>query len=160
MAQYLLSVWHDDQNFPQTTPEDMERMFAQVGAFNEEVQAAGKWVFAGGLHPITTATVQALVEHRHHVGVREAGGGAGLAVELADEILVVTQTFVHHLDRDGAGQSLVVGEVDGGHAAPSEFARNGIATVEKLPHQGVARAHSGHHRSGQVRGSQAVQTCR
>lgn len=41
MAQYLLSVWHDDQNFPQTTPEDMERMFAQVGAFDEEVGAAG-----------------------------------------------------------------------------------------------------------------------
>ncbi len=57
MTQYLLSVWHDDQNFPQTAPEDMERMFAQVGAFNAEVQAAGSWVFAGGLHPITTATV-------------------------------------------------------------------------------------------------------
>ena len=57
MAQYLLSVWHDDQNFPQTSPEDMDRMFAQVGAFNEELQGAGSWVFAGGLHPITTATV-------------------------------------------------------------------------------------------------------
>lgn len=57
MAQYLLSVWHDTQEFPETSPEEMERMFAQVGAFNEEVQAAGAWVFAGGLHPATTATV-------------------------------------------------------------------------------------------------------
>ena len=32
-------------------------MFAQVSAFNEELQGAGSWVFAGGLHPITTATV-------------------------------------------------------------------------------------------------------
>ena len=30
---------------------------AQVDAFNDELQAAGAWVFAGGLHPPTPATV-------------------------------------------------------------------------------------------------------
>src|SRR3954451_4823623 len=50
MTQYLLSVWHDgDVEMPD--PETMERMFAQVDAFNAEVQEAGAWVFAGGLHP-------------------------------------------------------------------------------------------------------------
>ena len=32
-------------------------MVAQVDAFNAELQAAGAWVFAGGLHPPTSATV-------------------------------------------------------------------------------------------------------
>jgi hypothetical protein len=56
MAQYLLSVWMRDGD---ATPDEEEtrKMFADVGAFNEEVKAAGQWVFAGGLHPDTTATV-------------------------------------------------------------------------------------------------------
>jgi hypothetical protein len=32
-------------------------MYKQVDAFNAELQSAGAWVFAGGLHPPTTATV-------------------------------------------------------------------------------------------------------
>jgi hypothetical protein len=56
MTQYLLSVWHDG-DFPTPEPEVMEKMFAQVDAFNAEVQAAGAWVFAGGLHPRSSATV-------------------------------------------------------------------------------------------------------
>ena len=36
---------------------DAQRLFAQVDAFNDEVQAAGAWVFGGGLHPPTSATV-------------------------------------------------------------------------------------------------------
>ena len=99
------------------------------------------------------AAVHPLVEHRHHVRMGEPGGGPGLAVELADEVLVVAQTFVHHLDRDGPRQSLVVGKVDRRHATPRELALDRVATVQQLPHQGVACAHSGHHRSGQVRGS-------
>ena len=57
MAPYLLSVWHDSHEFPEMAPEDMERMFAQVPSFNEALQGSGSWVFAGGLQPVTTATV-------------------------------------------------------------------------------------------------------
>jgi hypothetical protein len=56
MTQYMLSVWHDG-DYPTPEPEVMEKMFAQVEAFNAEVQAAGAWVFAGGLHPKSSATV-------------------------------------------------------------------------------------------------------
>ena len=63
MAQYLLSVWHDDQesldsyenSYPD--PETMQRAFAQVDAFNTEVQNVGAWVFGGGLQPPSSATV-------------------------------------------------------------------------------------------------------
>ena len=60
MPQYLLSVWHDDayDDLATTTPAaDMERMFAQVGAFNETLEQAGAWVFGCGLRPASTATV-------------------------------------------------------------------------------------------------------
>jgi hypothetical protein len=57
MTQYLLSVYGDEAVNAATSPEEMERMFARVGAFNDEVREAGAWVFAGGLHPTSTATV-------------------------------------------------------------------------------------------------------
>ncbi len=55
MPEYMLSVNHTaDEEMP--APEEMERMFADVGAFNERVREAGAWVFAGGLMPRETAT--------------------------------------------------------------------------------------------------------
>ncbi len=58
MAQYLMSVWHDDDVRDDDFDDpDTQRMFAQVGAFNEELEGAGAWVFGGGLQPNTTATV-------------------------------------------------------------------------------------------------------
>ncbi len=55
MPEYMLSVHHTaDEATP--SPEEMERMFADVGAFNERVREAGAWVFAGGLMPRETAT--------------------------------------------------------------------------------------------------------
>lgn len=57
MSQYLLSVWHapDDEVYPDE--ETMQRAFAQVGAFNEELEGSGSFVFAGGLQPASSATV-------------------------------------------------------------------------------------------------------
>jgi len=60
MAEFLLSVWHDEdfEYDPEVSPgDDMQRIFKQVDAFNQQVQAAGVWVFAGGLHPASSATV-------------------------------------------------------------------------------------------------------
>ena len=59
MAQYLMSVWHDDVYVDNSTSTIPRRSACsrQVGAFNEEMEAAGVWVFGGGLQPNTTATV-------------------------------------------------------------------------------------------------------
>ena len=56
MTQYMLSV-HSVEGEEAPTPEVMQQMFADVDAFNAELQASGAWVFAGGLHPADTATV-------------------------------------------------------------------------------------------------------
>ncbi len=57
MAEYLLSVWHYEGDLDNVSEEDTQRMFAQVGEFNERLRAEGKWVFAGGLTAAASATV-------------------------------------------------------------------------------------------------------
>ena len=56
MAQYLMSVLYDASDL--ATPEEM----AAIDTFNEQLQADGQWVFAGGLASPGTATV---VDGRH-----------------------------------------------------------------------------------------------
>jgi hypothetical protein len=57
MAQYLLSVWHDDEYVVDVSSEEMQRVGAQVGAFNQALESAGAWVFGAGLMPASSATV-------------------------------------------------------------------------------------------------------
>jgi hypothetical protein len=56
MTHYLLSV-HSSESDYQTPPEDMAQAYADVDRFNKEVQSSGAWVYAGGLHAPSTATV-------------------------------------------------------------------------------------------------------
>ena len=56
MAQYLMSV-HVVEGDPDPPAEVIEQMYKDVDAVNDELKAAGAWVFGGGLHPSTTATV-------------------------------------------------------------------------------------------------------
>jgi hypothetical protein len=57
MTQYLLSVHNDGtEPFASMTPEELQQVFDTVDKFNDEIRAAGKWVFAGGLEPIESST--------------------------------------------------------------------------------------------------------
>ncbi len=58
MPHYLLSVWHDEpyDDLDFSSP-DMQRLGAQVGAFNASLEKAGAWVFGTGLRPASSATV-------------------------------------------------------------------------------------------------------
>jgi hypothetical protein len=53
---YLLSV-HGVEDAPAPSEEEMNAAFRDVDTFNGQLQAAGAWVFAGGLYPPSTATV-------------------------------------------------------------------------------------------------------
>jgi hypothetical protein len=55
MKQYLLSVYHPEGDT--LPPEDLAKVMEDVNALNQEIKAAGSWVFAGGLFPSSTATV-------------------------------------------------------------------------------------------------------
>jgi hypothetical protein len=65
MRQYLLSIYQPDG--PTPPPEVLDPIMAELGKLNEELRAAGAWVFAAGLHGPETATV-----------IRDRGGEATL----------------------------------------------------------------------------------
>ena len=83
MAQYLLSVWHDDPaSVYAMSFEDMQPMFEAVNAFNEKITANGQWVFGGGLqrpdiaHVVkTTANGDIVVTDGPYSEVKEGFGG-------------------------------------------------------------------------------------
>ena len=55
MKQYLLSVITPEGDPP--PPEFLEPIMRNVDAYNQELKTAGAWVFSGGLHHPSTATV-------------------------------------------------------------------------------------------------------
>ena len=55
MKLYLLSVYQPDG--PPPAPEVLGPIMRQVHALQAELKAAGVWVFSGGLHEASTATV-------------------------------------------------------------------------------------------------------
>jgi hypothetical protein len=57
MTQYLLSLHHTDVYDKSVAPADLEAIMKDVDALSAEMMAQGVWVFGGGLHPSTTATV-------------------------------------------------------------------------------------------------------
>ena len=60
MKQYLLSIYQPDGETP--PPEVLARVMRDIDVLNQELRAAGAWVFAAGLHPPSTATVVRLRE--------------------------------------------------------------------------------------------------
>jgi hypothetical protein len=56
MKQYLLSV-HLVEGAPEPSDEEMQTMFRETGRVNDEMRAAGAWVFSGGLRSPDSATV-------------------------------------------------------------------------------------------------------
>jgi hypothetical protein len=53
MQQYLLSVYQPDGE----PPANLDEIMRDVLAWRDELKEAGAWVFSGGLHPASTATV-------------------------------------------------------------------------------------------------------
>ncbi len=52
MKQYLLSIYQPEGDPP--PPEVLERVMRDVDALNQELKAAGAWVFAGGIDNLRT----------------------------------------------------------------------------------------------------------
>ena len=59
MKRYLLSVYQPDGDPPAGV---LEKVIPDLRVWNQELKAAGAWVFTAGLHPASTATVVRLHE--------------------------------------------------------------------------------------------------
>ena len=57
MKQYLLSIYQPDAPPPPEVMARMDQIMANVDALVREAREAGAWVFNGGLHSPSTATV-------------------------------------------------------------------------------------------------------
>jgi len=55
MKHYMISIYQPDGVPPPSV--DLEKVMREVAAVNEEMRAAGVWVFSDGLHAPETATV-------------------------------------------------------------------------------------------------------
>lgn len=55
MKQYMLSVYQPEGEPP--PPEVLDPIMRDLEVVNQELKAAGAWVFTAGLHPPSTATV-------------------------------------------------------------------------------------------------------
>jgi hypothetical protein len=55
MKLYLLSIYQPEGGTP--PPDVLARVMRDIDVMNQELKATGSWVFAGGLHPPSTATV-------------------------------------------------------------------------------------------------------
>jgi hypothetical protein len=92
MKQYLLSVYQPDGDPP--APEVLEKISADVGAVQEDMCAAGAWVFSGGLHAPSSATVidprrdeMPMTDGPYVEGKEHIGGFTIVKAESLDEAL-------------------------------------------------------------------------
>jgi hypothetical protein len=55
MTQYLLSIYQPDGDPPPSV--DLDQIRRDIAALDDELKAAGAWVFSDGMFPPSTATV-------------------------------------------------------------------------------------------------------
>jgi hypothetical protein len=104
MSNYLLSVCYP-ADAVQPPPEELAAIMTRVGALSTEMRSAGVWVFGGGLHDSSTATV-----------VRDVDGEVSLTdgpfIESKEQIGGITIVDVEDLDQAlawGAKKSAAIG---------------------------------------------------
>jgi hypothetical protein len=108
MTQYLLSVFQPDG--PTPSPEALAAIGADLDALNEDMRAAGVWVFSKGLLPASSATV-----------LRPQQGPA-------DEVLVSDGPFIEGREHLGGFTIIDADDLD----AALEWGRR-LATATTLP---------------------------
>ncbi|MGI9006841.1 MAG: YciI family protein [Streptosporangiaceae bacterium] len=111
MKQYLLSVYSVEGE-PELAPEVVQQSFKDVDELNGEMQAAGAWVFAGGLHAPSTATT-----------VRASG----------DEVITTDGPFAEAKEQLGGFWVLQAADLDEALAWAARATRACVHPVEVRP---------------------------
>ena len=112
MQRYLLTIYQPDGGPP--PPDVLAAVMRDVHALREEMQAAGAWVFAGGLHPPSTATV-----------VRVRG----------DEVLTTDGPFIEGKEHVGGFWIIAAPDLDAALAWGRKAARATTLPIEVRPFQ-------------------------
>jgi hypothetical protein len=113
MKQYLLSIYQPEGDPP---PGLLDRVMADLEVLRQELKDAGAWVFAGGLHDVSTATV-----------VRVNGG----------EVLTTDGPFVEGKEHVGGFNVINAPDLDAALEWGRKLARATTLPVEVRPFQHV-----------------------
>jgi len=111
MKHYLLSICYPAGS-TQPPPDVLKRIMTDVGAVQKEMQAAGVWLFSGGLHPPSSATVL-----RHQDG----------------EIVITDGPFIESKEQIGGFTILKAPDLDAAIAWARKLARAVTVPVEVRP---------------------------
>ena len=115
MKQYLISVYQPDG--PAPPPEILDKITADIEAIRAELQDTGSWVFSGGLHAPSTATV-----------LRPSDG----------EVLVTDGPFAEGKEHLGGFTILKAPDLDAALAFGRRYAQATGLPIEVRPFQGEA----------------------
>ncbi len=115
MKTYLLSVVQPDG--PTPPPAELEKIMSNLRALNDEMRAAGAWVFSGGLHAPSTATV-----------LRASG----------DDVLMTDGPFAEGKEQIGGLSIVRADDLDGALEWGRRLARATTLTIEVRPFQDEA----------------------
>ena len=114
MRQYLLSVCYPAGS-TQPPPDALQRIMRDVGAIHAEMQAAGVWIFGGGLTPPSSATV-----------LRNQGG----------EIVTLDGPFIESKEQIGGISIIKVADLDAALDWGRKLARAIGTPIEIRPFMG------------------------
>jgi|SRR5689334_10077088 hypothetical protein len=113
MKQYLISIYQPDGDPP--PPEILEPIMRDVDALVQEAKDSGAWVFNGGLHPASTATVLRLKD---------------------DDVLMTDGPFTEGKEHLGGFVIVRASDLDGALEWGRRFARAIKLPIEVRPFQG------------------------
>jgi hypothetical protein len=114
---YLISLYQPGDGTP-APPEILEPVMREMYAIKQELEAAGSWVFAGGLHPPSTATVLKAT---------------------ADDVVLTDGPFVEGKEHLGGFTILKANDLDDALTWGLRYARAAPGlTIEVRPFQGEA----------------------
>ena len=118
MKLYLISIYQPGDGTP-PPPEILEPVMREMGAIRQELEAAGQWVFAGGLHAPSTATVLKVT---------------------GDDVLVTDGPFVEGKEHLGGFTIIKAPDLDAALAWGRRYARAAPAlSIEVRPFQGETK---------------------
>jgi hypothetical protein len=113
MTEYLLAVYQPDVEPPPDL--DLGKVMQRVGEVQEEMKAAGVWVFSGGLYPPGTATVVQVKDHQmlmtdgpYVEGKEHLGGFTIIDVPDLDAALEWARKAAHAVEFQGASLPIEV----------------------------------------------------
>jgi len=111
VKQYLLTICYP-AGATQPEPQALQKIIQNVIALQKEMQAAGAWVFSGGLHPANTATV-----------LRDQGG----------DIITTDGPFIESKEQIGGITILRAADLDAALGWARKLARATTTPVEVRP---------------------------